>query len=180
MHSLHKILVNLKQFGPATKEELITEARDYAEKETECYSNTAFSWRETDTAGAWSDDYPVNVMLGASAPKRIVKEIQAAKSLQEAELDGCFDYLGKAATCSLVDLKKAVFEHEEIAGKTNTRFSNVAYMLKCIGRLLSGDYFCSSGFYDTDSTTALITPETIQKVKVHPSDWALVFFDCCD
>lgn len=177
MHSLHKILVNLKQFGPATPEELITRAREYAEEETENYADTAFDGRITDTAGGWADQYPVNVMLGASEPERIVKELEEAKSFQEGELDEHFEYLGEAATCSLVDLKKAVFEHEGIAGKSSTRFSHVAFSLKCIGRLLGGDYYYSSHFYDTDSGTALITRETIQKVKACPFDWALVFFD---
>lgn len=177
MHSLHKILVNLKQFGPATPEELIRNARLRAEAETSEYADTAFDWRDTATAGRWAEEYPVNVMLGGSEPERIVKELEEAKSLQEGEMNEHFDNLGKAATCSLVDLKKAVFEHEEIAGKSSTRFSSVGYSLKCIGRLLSGDYYFSSYFYDTDSYTALITQETIQKVNACPSDWALVFFD---
>ena len=59
MHVLHKILVyNEDGFDSMTENERISTARCIAENSTDGYFGDAYDWRETETAGAWSEEYP--------------------------------------------------------------------------------------------------------------------------
>ena len=50
-----------------------------------------------------------------------------------------------------------------------------AFALLEIARLISGNYYCESEFYDTSRETALVP--FIEKLKEHPEEWVLVRFD---
>ena len=58
MHILHKILVyNEDGFDSMAENERISSARSMAENSTDSYFGDAYDWRETETAGSWSEDY---------------------------------------------------------------------------------------------------------------------------
>lgn len=67
MHYLHRILVYLPDVISEEKmkeKELLETIRLYADAETECFYQRAFDWRETDSAGCWSDMYPQQDLSG--------------------------------------------------------------------------------------------------------------------
>jgi len=177
MHSLHKILVNVKQFGDLDRMELIPAVRSHAESATECFYESAYDWRETDCAGRWSDDYPENVMLGSEHPDRILDEVLQCRLCQEEELSMCFRQLGDLAKCSLEELKRRLWCLEKPKEAEDFSTYIAPYLIKNIGKLLNGDYYYDSFFYDTNGYTAKIDQNTIEMIRSAPQDWALVFFD---
>ena len=177
MHSLHKILINVKQFGDLERDDLISEVRSYAESETDCFYETAYDWRETDCAGRWSDIYPENVMLGKEKPGQILKEVLQCRASQEEELDMCLQQLGSLAECSLVELKQKLWTSNSRKQSIDDGTYLAPYLIKNIGKLLNGDYYYDSFFFDTSDFTAKISSKTIEEIKSAPQDWALVFFD---
>lgn len=182
MHYLHKILVNVKRQTGEDKierQELIHQIRAYAEQETECFYEHAFDWRETDTAGRWQDMYPENVILGVDSPEKILAEVIECRNQQKAEIDACLTMMEGYASMPFSDLAQIIWKRIETPMEESESLSDhlVAFNIKKISRLLDGEYYYDSFFYDTDEYTAQISQTTIQKIKEHPEDWALVFFD---
>ena len=80
MHILHRILVHLPGDVPASegesRGEYLDRIRFYAETETEDFHEIAFDWRETATAGSWSDEHPENVLLGSENREKLLRELK--------------------------------------------------------------------------------------------------------
>ena len=57
------------------------------------------------------------------------------------------------------------------------RVSHYTFQLKKMARLLDGEYFYGSYFYDTVKYTARLYETTMREVREKPQDWALVFLD---
>ena len=90
MHILHRILVHLPGDVPASegesRGEYLDRIRFYAETETEDFHEIAFDWRETATAGSWSDEYPENVLLGSEDGKRLIRKLKKVRESQAQEI----------------------------------------------------------------------------------------------
>ena len=90
MHILHSILVHLPGDVPASEGESCGEylerIRSYAETETEDFHEIAYDWRETATAGSWSDEYPENVLLGSEDGKRLIRKLKKVRESQAQEI----------------------------------------------------------------------------------------------
>ena len=177
MHSLHKILVRLNggHVPVADPEDSrsvkISAARSYAVSETECFYEDAYDWRETDTAGRWKADYPENVLLSAENLDRFLAELEECRKWQNADISYALQQLKDVG---LNDLDTLV---HTIQNSSDRMYYLAPYQLKCIGRLLDGEYFYGSHFYSTEGYTAKITESLIEEVKSSPDDWALVMFD---
>lgn len=177
MHSLHRILVSVKQFGETERDDMISAVRSHAESVTESFYETAYDWRETDSAGRWSEIYPENVMLGSEYPERIVNEVITCKALQKSELEMCLWILKGLANCTLNELTQRLWRSDEEESVPSEADFIAPFLIKNIGKILDGDYFFDSYFYDTYHYTAHITKSTIDAIKQNPQDWAIAFFD---
>ena len=170
MHILHKILVCINGYSPvisADREDLINEVRHRAEAMTDEYCGEAFDWRETDTAGRWSDAYPVNVILSRDNIDRFVDELKGCIELQMSEMQHHLDNI-----CKISSDIKTLFDIER-----SSPGSVPSWDLRCLSELMCGVYNCDSGFYNTEEYTAKITELTIETIKSSPDDWALAMFD---
>ena len=181
MHVLHRVLVNLYECmslinlppykgedyikASAWRKNAIESAKSRAEVLTEDFINDVFDWRETETAGRWTCDYPENVILSSENLEKFVTELKRALEIQQSEIDHCLAEIKRKDICELVE-----------AERRNTHGMESFYLLQ-LAELLYGKYTIDSGFYDTARYSAKITEETIEEVKKSPNDWALVFFD---
>lgn len=165
MHCLHKILVKIEP-DPDDREYVIDHARNVAEQVTECFENDVFDWRETDTAGRWSDDYPINVLLAVDDVDKFVKEIEECRKFQRDAMDMHL----RAMAPYGYDLQKIVSDAKGSA-------SRPAWDILEIAKLLYGEYMFDSYFYDTYRYTPRIYDSTIDEIKHEPENWALVMFD---
>lgn len=181
MHFLHKILVKISD-AVADRErynndELIDAIRTYAENETESYCGQAYDWRETDSAGRWAAEYPVNVLFADDDLDSFVHELEAAMQNQRMEM---YRRLGEVKNSVGTDLERIAegLAERKRAWRGEGGFNNMtAFCLHCVAAHLYGEYRCDSYFYNTHEWTAFIYPEDIEDVKAAPSDWALVLFD---
>lgn len=91
MHYLHKILVYIpdvsKEADSMIRDSLVSAIRSHAESETEGFYKEVFDWRETDTAGRWSDAYPENVLLGSDDPNSLYEAVAECYQTQKSEID---------------------------------------------------------------------------------------------
>lgn len=62
-------------------------------------------------------------------------------------------------------------------GGLTMRVSHYTFQLKKMARLLDGEYFYDSYFYDTVKYTARLDESTMREIQEKPQDWALVFLD---
>lgn len=183
MHSLNRILVNIKELlGDTTdmnRSEIINRVRDYAEQETECFYEDAYDWRETDTAGRWQSEYPENVLLGSEDPERLLEEIADCEAAQREERDNNLSMLGGYAFMPLNDLIPLLWTQSDTKSEKDEGFAveMASYYIKNLAKLLSGEYFYNSLFYNTDEYTARISRDTHKKIQESPKDWAIVVFD---
>ena len=77
MHILHKILVyNEDGFDSMAENERISSARSMAENSTDSYFGDVYDWRETETAGAWSEEYPKQVYFADENLEWFINEIK--------------------------------------------------------------------------------------------------------
>ena len=170
MHALHAVLVNLtdKKLSGYDKEDDggVKRIRDYAEKATECFSDSVFDWRETDTAGRWEELYEENVLIGEKDKESIIEVLEKKKEYQESELKHNFSRIYE--NTGTTDLK-------EISGMLIN--SVVEWNLKVAVDIIVGEYTIESEFYDTWNRTAKVTDETIKMVSERPNKWAVVLFD---
>ena len=106
MHTLHAILVDLRNV--LTKNPDDDRIRAYAEEMTEGYCEEVFDWRETETAGRWSEIYENNVLRGTEQKKEIIEAIENAKLMQDEHLEYCMKTLYEiAGTTDLNELLKS-------------------------------------------------------------------------
>ena len=184
-HSIHAILVKIpyaaeaaeKNLSEMKKEEIKEMVIGYATEETECFSGWAFDYR------ALLDDEPVlfandnwdmfeEVLLAIdSDQKNYAKETleDLEEEVETTDLSVILNNLllvnDRTASCDSVDSKTWRFDH----------LNHDALALVEIARLIHGDYYFESEFYDTSRRTALVP--FIAKLKENPADWALVQFD---
>lgn len=177
MHILHKILVHLPSDAPAKeglpRQDYLDCIRSYAEAKTDEFYEIAYDWRETETAGSWSNEYPENVILGSESEKRLLRELNEALDSQSREIQNCTNSLIEGFGEQLSGIVSGI----QKGGNTPYQREQYAFLLKKLGKLLDGEYFYDSCFYDTAHYTARINEETIAKVQKKPQDWALVLFD---
>lgn len=179
MHILHSILVHLPGDVPASegesRGEYMERIRSYAEVETEDFHEIAYDWRETATAGGWSNEYPENVLLGSEDGKKLIRELKKVRESQAQEIR-C--YLESLLSCFDDRLSGIVTElQKDSLGGLPMRVSHYTFQLKKMAKLLDGEYFYDSCFYDTAKYTARLDGTTMREVREKPQDWALVFFD---
>lgn len=181
MHYLHKILVYLPEAIPdregVSRNDVISAVRAYAENVTEDFYGTVFDWRETDTAGRWSNRYPVNVLLCEEDTERFQKELSEAREGQEKEIRFCMEHLEQTAGTDLAQIAKTVWKQCEPTQKLEGVDFMTTYYLNRIASLLNGDYDSDSCFYNSYQYTARLYPADIEKVKQAPADWAMALFD---
>lgn len=167
MHVLNTILIKLTR--KLSDEEYINYARNIAKEETERFIYDVFDWRETDTAGRWSDEYPLNVILGKTEPERFIKE-----------LEKCLSYRTNEIKQYLSDLKS-----ENNSSDIETISENIImdriwlsdFYLMRLATLLNGEYTYNSAFFDTNEGNSKISIAKIEKIKNEIDKYALVFFD---
>ena len=179
MHILHSILVHLPEnilaYEGEPREEYLERIRSYAEVETEDFYKIAYDWRETATAGDWAGEYPENVLLGSENRERLIRELEKVQESQAQEIGynmesllGCFDDLLSSIVAAL--------QKDSVNGSP-MQVSHYTFQLKNMAKLLDGEYFYDSGFYDTAKHTARLDKATMREIREKPQDWALVFFD---
>ena len=183
MHYLHRILVYIpdavSDSDPfESEEDLISAVRDYAESATEEFCNVAFDWRETESAGRWSLNFPVNVLLGKNDPSKIISELSEVAGCQRAEIQYDLARLKETVGTDLESIVNTIGSMEEPYPENSGLLFLAPYYLHCIAAHLHGEYRCDSHFYDTHDYTARLYPQKISSIKAEPVKWALVFFDC--
>ena len=179
MHILHRILVHLPGDVPASegesRGEYLERIRSYAETETEDFHEIAYDWRETATAGSWSDEYPENVLLGSEDGKRLIRKLKKVRENQAQEircnLESLLNCFGDQLSSIVAALQK------DSVGSLPMRVSHYTFQLKKMAKPLDGEYFYDSYFYDTAKYTARLDETTMREIQEKPQDWALVFFD---
>lgn len=179
MHILHRILVHLPGDVPAregeSRGEYLDRIRSYAETETEDFYEIAFDWRETATAGSWSDERPENVLLGSENREKLLRELKKVRESQAQEIRCNLESL---LSCFDDRLSGIVTElQKDSLGGLPMQVSHYTFQLKKMAKLLDGEYFYDSCFYDTVKNTARLDEATMREVREKPQDWALVFFD---
>lgn len=166
MHYLHKILVHIPDIGVEGNVSG-DDIRIYAENQTENYYGTAFDWRETGSAGRWSDEYPENVIRAENNIDRFLGEIEEAKESQDRTVNMFLD----AMSDEIRNMKIG-----EIFSRKSVNMMD-CFGLLFVARILAGEYYADSYFYDTHQLTAKILDHTLEDIKAHPENWAMCFFD---
>ncbi|MCQ4982129.1 MULTISPECIES: hypothetical protein [Lachnospiraceae] len=182
MHSLHKILVHIPDLplkpNTCSKKELISEIRSYAEEETSSDRMDIYDRRETDSAGHWAAQYPVNVLFAKDNVERFIQELIAVRDYQHHEIQ---DTLHKLSKKTGTDLQQITCEIEKMNHQyeiTETVDPMTAFYLSKIASLLDGQYTFHSCFYNILGGTSMVYPQNIEAIQKNPEDWALVLFDC--
>lgn len=179
MHILHSILVHLPGDVPAdegeSREKYLERIRSYAEEETDEFYEVAYDWRETATAGGWADEYPENVLLGSEDGKKLIRELKRVQESQAQEIKCNMAQLVHCFGDQLSGIVSGI-QKGSVRG-TPIQASYYAFLMKKMAKLLDGEYFYDSCFYDTAEYSARLNEATIAKVQERPQDWALVFFD---
>ena len=168
MHDLYTILVNIKdlekRIGRApTKDDI----RYFAEDITEEHYGILFDYRETDTAGAWEDLYPDNVILGSDNSDRVTEELvkldQQRKNIIKYNASQIF---GKLHTSAIT------MEHIEAMAKD--KHGEVSLHLRYLGEILNGKCTTEVGFWDTTMYSSFVD---LERYLPNIEDYALVYFD---
>ncbi len=181
MHFLHRILVYIpdiccvgKNNPSVTKQQI----RSYANNQTECFDGHVFDWREVDTAGRWSDEYPDNVILAADDPDRFLAELGKAQTYKREALCQALKFLEENELLDLKKMATAILEDEQDSPMESHRLSMAAYSLGSIADHLKGTYTYNSYFFDTHRCTSLMHKQIFEEIQEHPQLWALVIFFC--
>lgn len=174
MHQIHRILIKFvnNEENLLNRADLICKARWQADEYTSSFQNIVYDWRETDTAGRFSTDYPENVLLGKEKKEKIICELQKCRELQCGELHHSLHEI-KEVTTDLTVLVEKIWSCDtfENSGLYSLHLSKIA-------KILNGEYSTDSYFYDTELCTAKITTDTFDLLEKEPEKWALVLFDC--
>lgn len=181
MHSLHKILVHIPDilFNSATgsKEDLINRVRSYAAEQTFDYYMTVFDWRETESAGRWESQYPINVLFAKDNIEGFIHELIAVRKYQHQEIRSLLNELSEKIG---TDLRQITCEIEKMNSPHETSKTvdlMTTFYLSHIVSLLQGKYIFDSCFYNIIDNTSRVYPQDIDTIKKSPEDWALVLFD---
>lgn len=179
MHILHKILVyNKDGFESMSENERVSTARFIAESDTDCYFGDAYDWRETETAGSWSEEYPKQVYFANENLEWFINEIKESIQSQKAEIAMYMEKIKSENATDLQILIDGLMDDNLRPEAVSSRFnSDIAFALLKISRLVYGDYDCDSCIYNTASSSARIYNEDIEAIKQEPSKWAMVMFD---
>ena len=154
MHYVHKILIK-------TDSKDKDEIRDQAVEETEQFWNTVYDWRETDTAGRWSDEYPDNVILGSENLDALIKAIENSKQSQDAEKEW---YYRNLKSTDLKDIEKSEDHMDKF------------YLLQ-LAKLIYGEYDSDSYFYNCYEGSSTIDDNLFQWIRDNADSVALVIMD---
>ena len=180
MHILHKILV-YKEDGfekIESEQERIDEARSLAEYDTEKYFEDVYDWRETDTAGSWSDEYPKQVYFATDDLDWFINEINEAVDSQKAEVARYMEEIKSNNGTDLESIVSILMDNNLQPDAPSARFSSAtSFALLKLSRLVYGDYDCDSGIYNLASSSARIYNQDIERIKQEPNKWAMVMFD---
>lgn len=167
MHALHRILVKLED--PNTDPEKI---KKFAEIETEEYQDEVYDWRETETAGRWTDIYPYNVIKGKDTPNKMMEDLISLKTKRDIEIQYRLNKLKEEVhSLNLDDILK-----KHSSGDNNTKYG-LAYNLQSIANFLGGYYTFDSMFYNTHTCDSIIDGQLIEEIKANPEEYAVVLFD---
>lgn len=181
MHYLHKILVHMPsaeiEYKDTDRDELVYNVRSYAEDETESYYEKAFDWRETSTAGRWSDEYPENVLFAAEDIERFIDELKDCVSSQKREV---YTGLSRIKDTVGTDLNRIVDGLLSMDSYNDSKdgFNHMtSYYLLDVSSKLYGVYECDSFFYNTCDYTSRIYSSDFDRIRENPDEWALAMFD---
>ena len=183
MHYLHKILVHIpsaiNKHEIASKEELLDKIITYAQSETERFDGIAFDWRDVDSAGGWTDEYPQQAYIAADNLEWFINELREIQELQREEIDYCLNYIREAASTNLAVLSDNLCKRGSPYADFNNNYSDnmTAYYLLSLAKHLYGEYRFDSYFYNTCNSTARLYEIDFEVIKQSPGDWALVMFD---
>lgn len=181
MHYLHKILVYIPDLPINTttydKDALIDEIRHYAENTTDEYHMKAFDWRDTDSAGRWSDDYPENVIFAKDDIDRFIREVNQAVEAQKLEIYACLAQLENTIGIDLKKIVSGILSRDSYLESKDGVDCMTAYYLYCISAHLNGEYRFDSYIFDAHKYTSRVFPNNIAHIKENPEKWALVMFD---
>lgn len=181
MHYLHKILVYIpdvsKEADSMIRDSLVSAIRSHAESETEGFYKEVFDWRETDTAGRWSDAYPENVLLGSDDPNSLYEAVAECYQTQKSEIDHLIALLKSSVGVDIEHIASGIWDRNYEDKPKNGFDLLTALHLHRLSDLLYGRYIDDSLFYDAHEYTARIYKNTLAALKEHPEDWAVVMFD---
>lgn len=182
MHYLHKILVHIPEVtnqaeSADNKDTLVQKIRNYAENETESFYQKAFDWRETDSAGRWSNEYPVNVIFAADDIERFVTELTTAMENQNAESHICLTQLKESVGTNLEEIVQGLQGRYSCDDSKNGFSFMTPYYFYCLAAQLYGEYRSDSYFYNTLEHSSCIFQKDIDQIRENPEYWALVMFD---
>ena len=185
MHAVHCILVDLESANvviderEATLDKLadqngkepdyVSELRNYADLKTEEYRNDIFDWRETKSAGRWSEEYPCNVVTGKLERGRFLELFEEFSVQPEDEAK---DYIRRFIQENNGETLTLAFENLAKLDSMQT------FRLKQAIRLLNGDYTFDAHFYSVFHCGSRLSKNEKQEVCDYPENFALVFFDC--
>lgn len=182
MHFLHKILVHIPDATDlemdAPKQDILSEIISHARSETECFCDRAFDWREDDSAGRWSDEYPQQAYLASDDLDWFLKELNDIQTGQKFEINTALQHLRESVGTDLTEIVSKLWDRD---GKNYDPAQGItemtAYYLRVLAQLLYGDYRCDSCFYNTKGYTARLYKSDLDEIKENPENWALVMFD---
>lgn len=182
MHFLHKILVHVPSAitmdEETSREEVLEAVTRRARDETESFYEQAYDWREDDSAGRWSDEYPQQAYLASEDLEWFMKELNDIQIGQKFEINTALQMLRESVGTDLTVIVPQLWDRD---GKNYDPEKGVtemsAYYLRVLAQLLYGEYRCDSCFYNTQTYTARLYPSDLNEIKEHPEDWALVMFD---
>lgn len=181
MHNLHKILVYIPDVVTDAKslkrDSLIDAIRSYAEDETEDFFIRVFDWRETKSAGRWSNAYPENVLLGCEDPAAFYKELEQCYQAQKAEMDELVTILKESVGTDIEHIAHGMWKQNNDDAPEGGFDLWTGFYLNRLAMLLNGDYFFNSMFYNVRDNTARIYKNTFAAVQESPDEWALALFD---
>lgn len=182
MHYLHKILVYVPDVIGTSDEnlsekELFESIRSHAENETESFCEEVFDWRETDSAGRWSDRYPQQVYLAEKDLDWFIKELQDSIAAQRNEIEMCMEQLKSSVGTNLEDIVNGLWTRKAMYDSTDGFNVMTPYYLNEIAAHLYGRYRCDSYFYNVHDCTARLYNSDLDMIRQEPQNWALVMFD---
>lgn len=182
MHFLHKILVHIPSaievHEDTSREEILGAVTLHAKDETECFYERAYDWREDNSAGRWSEEYPQQAYLASEDLEWFMKELDEIQIGQKCEIENCMKELCKNVGIDLPGIVQQLWNrdrHNYDPKKGPTEMS--AYYLRVLAQLLYGEYRCDSCFYNTNNNTARLYESDLNLIRESPKDWALVMFD---
>ncbi|ADQ41540.1 hypothetical protein Calkr_2071 [Caldicellulosiruptor acetigenus I77R1B] len=184
MHYAHFILVDVeelkeKEYKELNLQDLKEKVREYAEKATEDFHNHVFDWRETRTAGNWSNEFPDNVILGNQQSDKIREILNTVRTCQKEEIDSYvsilkeYGWIQEDGTIK-VTLGKLKDLAEE---KSNYEYYLPFYYFWKLVSYLRREYMCNSFFYDTKTGSGYLSQHIYDKVYNNPERYAFVVFD---